>query len=149
MKGKKIIALMLMLAMLFTLAPVAFAASGAYSGGAKTYYVDSKFGNDHFNGLSPLTPFKTLEKAFDRKFNPGTTVLFRSGRTYQGGIKSTNAYIESSGTKSAPITLGSYGSGSKPVISTNADEDILWITGSYVNVSGLDFTAPNGRGLKI
>lgn len=156
MKHKKLVSLILVLAMLFTLSPSVFADSGSVISGVisgifgpKTYYVDSKNGSDLFNGLSPLTPFRTFEKAFDRKFEPGTTVLFRCGRTYQAGFNSVNAWIQSSGTAKKPITLGSYGSGANPVITTSKDENLLLITGSYINISGLDFTAPKGMGIRI
>lgn len=146
MKNKRIISVFLVLAMLFTLTPAVFAEGGP---DAPTYYVDSENGDDSFDGLSQKTPFKTFKRAFSMKFEPGYTILFKRGGTYQGGLQSVNAWISSSGTSDAPITLGAYGEGNNPVITTSADEIVLALTGSYINISGLDFTAPNGAGIRI
>jgi len=143
MKLKKTVALILTLAMLFTLSPAVFAYSDV------TYYVDSVNGDDSNDGLSPDTAFKTLYMAFNRKFNPGTHVLFCRGGTYQGGFDSVNAYITSSGSENNPIVLGAYGEGANPLITTDADEHILILSGSFITISGLDFSAPNGGGIKI
>jgi len=117
--------------------------------GTVTYYVDSVDGSDKNDGRSPDTAFKTLFKAFNRKFYPGTHVLFKCGGTYEGGKNTAGAYIKSSGLKTNPIVLGSYGEGANPVITTEADERLLCLEGSFINISGLDFTAPNGGGIGI
>ncbi|MCJ8211006.1 right-handed parallel beta-helix repeat-containing protein [Mucilaginibacter sp. RS28] len=83
---------------------------------ASTYYV-SETGNDNYNSLearNPSTPWKTLDKvnAFFKSLNPGDSVLFKSGDTFNGQILASR-----SGSVFAPIYFGSYGRGAKPVVS--------------------------------
>jgi len=145
MNIKRALAFLLTLAMLFTLAPMAFAEE-KYT---EYFYVDSINGDDANDGSTPETAFKTLYKAFARTFKPGTHVLFRRGGEYEGGWSVMNALITSSGTADNPIVLGAYGDGTNPVITTQAEEWLLAIQGSYITLQDLDFTAPNGAGLII
>ncbi|NLO01246.1 MAG: hypothetical protein GX126_02855, partial [Bacteroidales bacterium] len=79
---------------------------------AADYYVSSS-GNDSNSGLGTSSPWKTIDKvnsAFSL-LKPGDRILFKCGDTFYGTIK-----IIKSGTAGSPITIGSYGSGEKPVI---------------------------------
>jgi len=49
-----------------------------------TYYVDATNGNDGYDGLSEVTPWKTIAKVNASKFNPGDQILFKRG---EGGSK--------------------------------------------------------------
>ncbi|MBN1598701.1 MAG: right-handed parallel beta-helix repeat-containing protein, partial [Bacteroidales bacterium] len=79
---------------------------------ATDYYISSS-GNDTNNGLSALTPWKTIEKVNSvfSATKPGDRILFRSGDLFYGTIKITR-----SGLPGLSITLGSYGTGGKPLI---------------------------------
>jgi len=80
---------------------------------AKNIYV-SAAGNDNNTGLSVNAPWKTLAKlnAAMSMISAGDSVLFRCGDSFYGSL-----IITTSGTKGAAIVFGSYGTGSKPVIS--------------------------------
>jgi len=79
---------------------------------ATDYYVSSS-GNDSNDGLSTSSPWKTIEKvnSIFSTLKPGDKILFRRGDTFYGTIN-----ITKSGVSGSPITLGSYGTGDKPVI---------------------------------
>ena len=83
---------------------------------AATYYFSSSTGDDSRTSAqaqNSSTPWKTLGKlnSFFSSLNPGDQVLFKCGDTLYGNITITR-----SGTSTARINLGSYGTGAKPVI---------------------------------
>ncbi len=71
----------------------------------KIYYVSSIKGNDDNDGLSPYSPWATLEKASSAKLEPGDGVLFERGCTFRGHLKCAKGVLYSS-----------YGRGDKPNI---------------------------------
>jgi len=97
-----------------TPSPTATAPQTTVSGAA--YYFSTSDGDDSRSAAqaqSPTTPWKSLSKlnAFFPSLNPGDAVLFKRGDAFYGTIN-----VSKSGTSSAPIILGAYGSGAKPVI---------------------------------
>ncbi len=78
---------------------------------ATEYYI-SNAGNDHADGKSPKTSFKTLQRLNQVKLKPGDKVYFKSGNFFSGTLQ-----IKHSGKKEKPIIFTSYGEGEKPVIS--------------------------------
>lgn len=92
----------------------------AAPGLAATYYVDAVNGNDSFSGGSATVqgssgPFQTLAKVNKLDLRPGDSVLFKAGGFWRGGLE-----ITASGAPQAPITLGSYGAGKRPIISVRS-----------------------------
>lgn len=84
---------------------------------ASTYYISSTTGDDSRTATqakSQSTPWKSISKlnSYFATLQPGDSVLFERGGVYKGAIT-----VNKSGTSSAPITIGAYGSGNKPVIS--------------------------------
>jgi hypothetical protein len=80
------------------------------TGGAKRYYV-SNAGNDSGTGLSESQAWKTLEKVQSFDFSSYDTISFRCGDIFYG------SFLFGTGkTYMNPLTLNSYGSGEKPVI---------------------------------
>lgn len=78
----------------------------------KNYYVSS-LGNDNNDGLSPLTPWETINKVNSqmRSMSPGDSILFERDSYFFGNIN-----IGRSGTAQNPIVFGAYGTGkNKPV----------------------------------
>ncbi len=69
-----------------------------------TYYV-SNSGNDSNNGTSPSTPWKTLAKLNTTKPAPGSAAYLQCGSVFRESL-----WITNSGTATAPISYGSYGS---------------------------------------
>ena len=83
---------------------------------ARNYYFSSSSGSDSRSAAeasNPATPWKSITKlnAIFSMLQPGDAVLFKRGDVFVGTIK-----VAKSGTSSAPITFGAYGSGEKPVL---------------------------------
>ncbi|HEY3369311.1 MAG TPA: hypothetical protein VGK10_00605 [Prolixibacteraceae bacterium] len=74
-----------------------------------TYYV-SNAGSDSNDGKSVSRPWKTLDKVNSSALAAGDAVLFKSGNSWYGQL------IPKSGSSSARITYGAYGTGNKPLI---------------------------------
>lgn len=79
-----------------------------YTGTA--YYVSSSQGNDENDGLSPETPWKTLERVHQGEwdgdiYEPGDIVFFKRGDTWRGNLWCKEG-----------VTFSAYGEGPKPVI---------------------------------
>jgi len=68
----------------------------------KVYYVSSK-GSDNNSGLSPASPWKTLEKVSSAPLCEGDAVLFARGDVFRGNI-----------TVKSGVTYSAYGEGEKP-----------------------------------
>lgn len=111
----KIIALLSVIAVVLgqicILVPVSAAETGT------TYYIDSKKGNDYFNGTSEGKAWKTLQKVNSTVFKPGDKILFKAGGVWSGQLAP-----KGSGADGAPIIIDMYGTGNKPVISASYDE---------------------------
>lgn len=75
------------------------------------YYVDYDSGSDSNDGLSTATAWKTTSKVHGFAFSPGDSILFKRGETW---VDSTFTITES-GTEEAPITIGAYGTGDRPL----------------------------------
>lgn len=100
------------------------------------FYVSQSKGNDNWDGQSPESPWKTLDRVNRHRFEPGQKVLFRSGDTWEGRLE-----ISSRGTANFPIVYGQYAEGPKPVINgRGADYAVRIFNSSYVQVRNLDIT---------
>lgn len=99
------------------------------AGQSMTYYVSST-GSDDNNGLTPETPFQTIDKLNTIEFQPGDHILFKKGDQFQGAFKP-----KGSGKEGAPIVVASYGEGDiRPVIkpSTTNWTDTVMSAGQIV-----------------
>ncbi|MFI5801651.1 discoidin domain-containing protein [Streptomyces sp. NPDC051561] len=106
-----------------------------------TYYLDPQSGNDTANGTTPTTPWRTLPRANQHTFQPGDTLRLAANRTYPGQLAP-----KGSGTQAAPITVTSYGTGTKPLLAGNATvpSTVLLENLSHWTLDGLEIT--NGTG---
>jgi len=137
---KKTIALLLSAVLLF------FTFSSAFAAGTGTvYYIDSVNGSDSNTGTSPTEAWKTLSKASGNTYAPGDSILLKCGQSYPGVFTANG-----SGSENSPVTLSSYGEGSKPVLTGAGDSNII-VVGSVSNwiVENLELTSPGGRGVAI
>ena len=141
-KPISIVLCILMLLSVCAISSVGLAATG------NTYYVDSIDGDDTAEGTSPEAAWRSLDGFANCKepLKGGDTVLFRAGGTYECCVTLTDIR----GTKEAPFTISSYGEGERPLLRTdNADEVFTFVDCSYITVSDLQITAPNGGGIWI
>ncbi|GAA2150344.1 hypothetical protein GCM10009760_44640 [Kitasatospora kazusensis] len=88
---------------------VAAAPAGAATG--HQYYVDCSAGSDTADGLSTGTAWHSLARVDTVTFQPGDSILLRSGATCTGVLAP-----KGSGTASAPITVSSYGGSARAAI---------------------------------
>lgn len=74
---------------------------------ATSYYI-SPAGNDLNSGIRSNAAWTSIAKVNSTAFQPGDSILFEGGATFSGGIE-FGANVK--GTPSAPIYIGSYGTG--------------------------------------
>ena len=77
--------------------------------GATTYYVSSSMGSDGNNGISANTAWQTIGYVNAQTFQPGDTVLFKRGDTWNESLAP-----QSSGSLGNPISFDAYGTGAAP-----------------------------------
>ena len=118
-------------------ASLALPQSAALAGGATTYYV-SPSGSDSNNGTSPGTAIQSLSRASGLQLNPGDQVLLQRGATFSGKLA-----VWKSGTAGSPITIGAYGSGTKPVVTG----DCLEVGGSYITMTDFSVQSCTTNGI--
>jgi hypothetical protein len=114
---------------------------------ATTYYVDASSGLDSNNGTSTSKAWKTIAKVNSAALKAGDFVLFARGQTYRGNL------IPKSGTASANISYGAYGSGNKPLFLGSISRKLttdwvsagtnLWKTSNVVTIGGAAVDAGN------
>jgi len=100
-----------------------------------TYYVDPVQGNDESSGSSPGTAWKSIERVNRQKLNPGDSVLFSGGESFDGTLLFDSL---DSGTKDAPVAVSSYGNGRAVVNGGKADACIATHC-SYLCIQQIDF----------
>lgn len=110
-------------------APAASAATGV------TYYVDSSGGHDSAAGTSAQSAWQSLAKVNATTFGPGDRILLKAGGSWTGQL-----WPKGSGAAANPITIGSYGTGSRPAVKgagSVPDAVKLW-NQQYWTVTGID-----------
>ncbi|PRY58646.1 right-handed parallel beta-helix repeat-containing protein [Glycomyces artemisiae] len=85
---------------------------GIASPGDTAYYVSSSEGDDGNDGLSPETPWESLEKLNASTFAAGDEILLKAGDSWEGTV----LHPRGSGEEGAPITLGKYGGEDRPYL---------------------------------
>ena len=103
-----------------------------------TFYVDAKNGSDKNDGMSPEKAFKSLFKVSSKYYQPGDKILFKKGCTFSGGL-----VINGYGLANSRIEIGTYGSGSQPVISARGGTALM-LKAEYATLDGLEVTNPSG-----
>ncbi len=104
---------------------------------AATYYVDSAWGSDSNSGLSPDTPWRTLERIKATPFKPGDRILLKRGCAWQGQLATAN-----SGAEGAPIVIDAYDRGQKPRIDGGGtvEDAVLLYNVQHIEVRNLEIT---------
>ncbi|MBI5382969.1 MAG: discoidin domain-containing protein [Opitutae bacterium] len=103
---------------------------------AAAYYVDPA-GDDSRDGVSQQTAWKTLAKVGRSTFAPGDEILFKAGGTWTGQLSARG-----NGQSGAPIKLGRFGAGAKPIIAGGGQVDgsIKLLNQEYWEISGFEVT---------
>ncbi|HSA52931.1 MAG TPA: hypothetical protein VLH10_22830, partial [Yinghuangia sp.] len=107
-----------------------------------TYYVDADNGSDDASGTSSKAAWRSLERVAEQALDPGDTVLFARGRQWTGAL-----VLSRSGTADAPITVGAYGSGDRPVVAGGAN--CVTVSGAYWLIADLRATDCGWAGFEI
>ena len=112
----------------------------------RTYYISPE-GDDNNSGLSENTPWKSLEKVNQFDFQAGDAILFDKAGVWYG-----NLAPQGNGEPGKPITLSSYGKGSRPVINIGEEEGvgIRLENQSWWEIEGMEITsgAPHKLGIR-
>lgn len=106
----------------------------AYGKGCN-YYIDADKGSDKNDGLSVKKPWKSLSKVNSVIFNPGDSILFKSGGNWNGQLRPQGCGIEG-----APIVISSYGKGKLPYITQGSLSGIVVLLQNqdYWEISNLE-----------
>lgn len=109
------------------------------SAAAASYFVDCSAASSG-NG-SQASPFNSLAAINAITLAPGDAVSFRRATTCTGSF-----VPKGSGTASAPVTIGAYGTGRLPAINAGgATQAVLLSNVQYVQVRDLDLSAPGNN----
>ena len=120
---------------------VLFLINGVY---ATNYYVSSSLGNDSYNGISELTPWRTISKVNSITFSHGDNILFK-----RGDIWGEQLLIRSIGTANSYIKYSVYGAGNEAIITGNLTSKGIIFSGDYNLVSNLTIKGAGSSGIKI
>ena len=105
------------------------------------YYVNSATGSDRNGGTGQNSAFATLSKVESLKLKPGDSVLLAKGSVFNEQFD-----IKYSGSESAPIKIGSYGTGAAPVIHSSGD-GIHSLYASNIVIENLKISNVGGSGI--
>ncbi len=142
---KKALSLILSLILVFTITAIAVPTADAADG--ITYYLDSENGSNGNSGLSPDEAWRDLDGFANcpKPLEGGDTVLFKAGGTYKCEVT-----LELKATEAAPFVISSYGEGERPLLYTDSHTEVFrLIDCSYIEISNLQISAPNGGGIWI
>lgn len=114
--------------------------------GYKTYYVDSKTGSDANNGLTPESPFQTLDKVSAMSKEPATKVLFKSGAVFKGSL----TLKDLKGTPAKPFIVDIYGGSERARFEGGGGEQVVLIQDGNIRFRNIFITNKTGkRGMYI
>ena len=106
---------------------------------ANVYYVSSSLGSNQNNGLTPMSPFKSISQLNSMIFNPGDSILFKSGEIFNGMF-----WVRGSGNPQNPIYIGSYGGTVKPILNGDGYQScILVYNDDGIIIKNLELTNEN------
>src|SRR4051794_35852731 len=112
-------------------APAIYPAAVSAAGGG-SFYVNCSSGKDTNPGTA-AAPWKSLAKASAATLQPGDQLLLARGCVWNGQRLDASW----AGTAAAPITVGAYGDGPRPIIKNGANQNVK-VTGSYIVLDSLE-----------
>jgi hypothetical protein len=105
------------------------------------YYV-SPTGSDANNGLSPSTPWQHLSYASTQVFQPGDELLLKAGSTF---VNDPLTLAPGNLPQGGAFTVGRYGTGSNPVLSTKTSDAIDVLDVGNVTIQSLTVQGPGSK----
>ncbi|MFF7643785.1 carbohydrate binding domain-containing protein [Streptomyces canus] len=123
------------LTLLATLAGALLLPAPAAMAAGSTYYVDCSAATNG-NGTQ-ASPWNSVAGVNNTTFGAGDNILFATGTTCTGQLTP-----QGSGASGSPVTMGSYGTGAKPVINANGATGpvIHLLNQQYWEIGGLELT---------
>ncbi|MGW0425138.1 carbohydrate binding domain-containing protein [Streptomyces sp. NPDC003015] len=123
------------LTLLATLAGVLVLPAQAAMAAGSTFYVDCSAATNG-NGTQ-ASPWNSVSSVNSTTFGAGDSILFAAGTTCTGQLTP-----QGSGASGSPVTMGSYGTGAKPVINANGATGpvIHLLNQQYWEIGGLELT---------
>jgi hypothetical protein len=111
-----------------------------------TYYVDAVDGSDSNTGNGPQSAWQTVGHVNTMSFNPGDSILFKRGDTWEEGL-----IVSRPGAPGNPVIYSSYGTGSKPKlnIAGSIDFGITIQVRDNIIVDGFEITGNCHYGICI
>jgi len=113
---------------------------------AAVYYIDRNNGSDDSDGLTPSSAWRSLSRIASQQLVAGDYVLLERGNVFTEPL-----VLATSGLPDAPITIGAYGTGPRPVIDGNRPDgrpvDLVNLSNvANIVVSGIEIrnSARNG-----
>jgi len=91
---------------------------------AETYFVDGVNGNDTNSGTIENAAWRSVRKVEEASVNfvAGDTVKFKRGQIFKGRLH----YYGTSGTADAPVTITSFGTGTRPILTVRDTLPTQW-----------------------
>lgn len=116
------------------------------AGSNQNYYFNSTSGSDGNDGLTAVSPFKSLYMLKNISLKSGDTVFLAKDAVFQGDIK----LLSLSGTKEIPIVITSFGEGAQlPTINAAGSLAGIYIkNSSHIKISNLRIVA-DGAGQRV
>ncbi|ABC91377.1 polysaccharidase protein [Rhizobium etli CFN 42] len=105
------------------------------------YYVNSATGSNTNAGTSADAPFASFWAVENLKLQPGDSVLLAAGTVYNDQLD-----LKYSGTVNAPITIGSYGVGDAPII-TSPNDGIHSLYASNIVIENIKISDTGGAAI--
>ncbi len=107
----------------------------------RSFFVDAEKGDDARSGLTEAAAWKTVARVNATTFRPGDAILLKRGSRWEGGLRPLG-----SGTKAAPITIGSYGTGRRPVVDGQNRHGLHLEEQSWWTIQDLELTSDPAYG---
>jgi len=113
------------------------ASSAGASRKGRTFYVDSRRGDDANAGTSAAKAWKSLAKVNATEFHPGDRIFLACGSDWSGQL-----WPKGSGAEGSPITVDMYGGGVRPVIHGDGrvEDAVLLKNQEYWEIQNLEIS---------
>lgn len=97
----------------------------------RTFYVSTS-GSDTNDGLSEITPWKTLSHVSEQTYGPGDSVLLKCGNLWEEPLT-----ISAQGHPQHPMVFSSYGPGDKPIVRCATGDVVKAVNPRHLIIQGL------------